>query len=135
MSVQSGAASSHVGHTLAYWPGSLSGHCRVGVCCVVLCMAHRAFLGLWCGTILGLWCVTVWDDSGTLVCDCALHDSSAPDALQDMFLLRSDVSQRMTRATTMGATMIEPPNFALDTTRRLFSYRAAISWNVQCQNK
>ena len=56
-----------------------------------------------------------------------------PDALQEMFHLRSDVAQRMTRATTMGATIIEPPNFALDTyTRRLFSYRAAISWNVQC---
>ena len=61
----------------------------------------------------------------------ALHDSSAPDSLRDMFHLRSAVSERLTRATAAGAAVIELPCFKLDVTRRLFPYRGAVLWNVQ----
>ena len=61
----------------------------------------------------------------------ALYDSSAPDSLRDMFRLRSAVSERLTRATSAGAAVIELPCFKLDVTRRLFPYRGAVLWNVQ----
>ena len=60
----------------------------------------------------------------------ALHVPSAPDSLRDMFRPRSAVSERLTRATAAGTAVLELPRFRLAVARRLFPYRAAVSWNV-----
>jgi len=57
----------------------------------------------------------------------ALRDPRAPEAIRSLFATRADVSQRTTRATLAG--MLEPPAFRLSMSRRIFSYRAAASWN------
>ena len=46
-----------------------------------------------------------------------------------MFHPRSAVSERLTRATDAGATVLEVPRLHLATARLLFPYRAAASWN------
>ena len=60
----------------------------------------------------------------------ALCDSSAPDSLRAMFRPRSAVSERVTRATAAGTAVLELPRFRLAVARRLFPYRAAVSWNA-----
>jgi len=57
----------------------------------------------------------------------ALNDPRAPKATRSLFIPRTAVSQRVTRASTAGA--LELPSFRLSLTRRTFSYRAAASWN------
>ena len=56
-----------------------------------------------------------------------LHVTDAPKALRDMFRPRSAVSDRSTRATAAGTTVLELPRFRLASARRLFPYRAAAS--------
>ena len=60
----------------------------------------------------------------------ALHVPSAPDSLRAMFRQRSAVSERLTRATAAGAAVLELPRFRLAVVRRLFPYRATVSWNT-----
>ena len=57
----------------------------------------------------------------------ALNDPCAPESIRTMFTRRADISQRATRAAAAGA--LEPPAFRLSATRRLFPYRAVLSWN------
>ena len=57
----------------------------------------------------------------------ALRDPRAPSAVRSLFVRRADVSQRATRASLAGE--LELPAFRLSLSRRLFSYRAASSWN------
>ena len=64
----------------------------------------------------------------------ALHVPSAPDSLRAMFRRRSAASKRLTRATAAGAAVLELPRFRLAVTRRLFPYRAAVSWNALPRN-
>ena len=56
-----------------------------------------------------------------------LRDQRTPGAIRSLFVARAAVSQRTTRATLAG--MLEPPGFRLSMSRRVFSYRAASSWN------
>ena len=58
-----------------------------------------------------------------------LHVSEAPAKLRNMFHPRSAVSERRTRATAAGTSVLDLPRFRLATARRLFPYRAAASWN------
>ena len=60
----------------------------------------------------------------------ALRDTAAPDSLRAMFRPRSAVSVRRTQAAAAGAAVLELPRLRLTTTRRLFPYRAAASWNA-----
>ena len=57
----------------------------------------------------------------------ALINPIAPEAVPALFVRRSAVSERVTRATSAGA--LEPPEFTLTFARRTFAYRAARSWN------
>ena len=57
----------------------------------------------------------------------ALEDPRAPQAIRSLFVARASVSQRTTRATLAG--MLELPGFRLSSSRRVFSHRAASSWN------
>ena len=57
----------------------------------------------------------------------ALSDEQAPLAVRSLFHHRADVSQRVTRATAAGE--LELPALRLSLSRRVFSYRAASSWN------
>ena len=57
----------------------------------------------------------------------ALSDKQAPLAVRSLFRHRADVSQRVTRATAAGE--LELPALRLSLSRRVFSYRAASSWN------
>ena len=57
----------------------------------------------------------------------ALSDPQAPLAIRSLFSRRADVSQRATRATVAGE--LELPALRLSLSRRMFSYRAASSWN------
>ena len=57
----------------------------------------------------------------------ALNDPQAPPAVRSLFTRRADVSQRATRATAAGE--LELPALGLSLSRRVFSYRAASSWN------
>ena len=50
----------------------------------------------------------------------SLHVSSAPDSLRAMFCPCSAVSERVTRATTVGTAVLEVPRLRLAVTRRLF---------------
>ena len=60
----------------------------------------------------------------------ALHVITAPDSLRAMFHPRSAVSRRATRGAAAGTAVLEMPHLRLTTTRRLFPYRAAASWNA-----
>ena len=57
----------------------------------------------------------------------ALSEPQAPLAIRSLFSRRADVSQRATRATVAGE--LELPALRLSLSRRMFSYRAASSWN------
>ena len=57
----------------------------------------------------------------------AVRDDSCPPALSSLFIKRSDVSQRETRATVSGELQLE--RCRLSVTQRGFSYRAAALWN------
>ena len=57
----------------------------------------------------------------------ALSDPQAPLAIRSLFSRRVDVPQRATRATVAGE--LELPALRLSLSRRMFSYRAASSWN------
>ena len=59
----------------------------------------------------------------------AMYDSDAPVSLRAMSLPRSAVSERVTRATVSGASVLHLPNLRLSCNRRLFPYRAAVTWN------
>ena len=59
----------------------------------------------------------------------ALRVTAAPKSLQAMFRPRSAVSDRVTRATAAGTAVLDVPRVRLSLTRRLFPYRAAVSWN------
>ena len=57
----------------------------------------------------------------------ALNEPRTPEAVRSLFVPLSTVSQRVTRATTIGELL--PPSFRLSLARRSFSYRAIQSWN------
>ena len=57
----------------------------------------------------------------------ALREPCTPESIRSLFVTRAAVSQRTTRATMAG--MLEPPDLRLSMSRRVFSYRAASSWN------
>jgi hypothetical protein len=57
----------------------------------------------------------------------ALNEPRAPEAIRSLFVSLSTVSQRVTRATTIGE--LQPPPYRLSLARRSFSYRAVQSWN------
>ena len=57
----------------------------------------------------------------------ALRDPRAPVTIRSLFTPRAAVSRRTTRSTEAGA--LELPAFRLSSSRRVFSYRAASSWN------
>ena len=58
---------------------------------------------------------------------CALHSSTFPPALKALFIRRSEVSQRATRATAAGKLHLD--KCRLSSTQHEFSYRAASAWN------
>ena len=57
----------------------------------------------------------------------ALSEPQVPLAIRSLFSRRAEVSQRATRATVAGE--LELPALRLSLSRRMFSYRAASSWN------
>ena len=57
----------------------------------------------------------------------ALSEDNCPPALKALFIKRSQVSQRDTRATLSGELQLE--KCRLSGTQRCFSYRAAAAWN------
>ena len=57
----------------------------------------------------------------------ALHNSDGPPALRALFVRRSEVSERETRAVAAGELQLERCRLAA--TQRSFSYRAAREWN------
>ena len=59
----------------------------------------------------------------------ALHVVSAPGPLRAMFRPRAAVSERETRSAAAGVSVLELPRYRLTMARRLFPYRAAVSWN------
>ena len=55
----------------------------------------------------------------------ALNNANTPEAIKSLFVRRSAVSQRVTRATASGELQLQP--FRLSLARSNFSYRVA--WN------
>ena len=58
----------------------------------------------------------------------ALHFESGPEAVRDMFVARSDVSKRATRASDAGK--LHLPRYHLELAKKSFRYRAAVTWNA-----
>ena len=56
-----------------------------------------------------------------------LRGEDVPQETRALFILRSAVSQRKTRATGLGRLHLRRPRLAA--TKRCFSYRAAAAWN------
>ena len=76
-----------------------------------------------------------WSDVGEMVRrrDClkvfgALTDCDSPQSLRSLFVRRSNVSERVTRATAAGDLHLK--RCRLSVTQRTFAYRAARAWNA-----
>ena len=125
----------HLQYCLSVWGGAT--RTRLNRLQKVINFAARLVSGLRRGDHVSPALATFgWPDIDTLVMrrDAiniyrALHDPAAPQPLKDMARPRQTVCSRRTRATAAGAAVLAPPRLQLTTARRLFPYRAAVSWN------